>query len=309
MTEEEFEKLSKERPGDPAVKLKKTWCKKGQLLTLSSDEAVLCGLSRGKAGTAEEVCAGLGIASPKITVAEMTWAENVNRYLSHPAVSLLLVIIAVIGVVFELKSPGAGLGFRAALLAMGVFFWIQVVMDRAGAFSIILFLVGMVLLAVEIFAIPGHGALGAIGFGMIVVSLILSFLPASVNLWDFLVGRDTPWWQREALYRGLSYGFASVLAAIFGAMFLLVYGARLPGLSRLVQKGEVTANVDAAPGRESLAELVGMTGVADSILRPSGRAVINGRTVDVVSQSEYIEAGEKIKVVRVKDGIVVVDRA
>ncbi|MCX7805838.1 MAG: hypothetical protein N3A38_11705 [Planctomycetota bacterium] len=308
MTEEEFESLSRQRPGDPAVKLKRVWCKKGQLLTLSADEAEECGLARGKASDLEGVCSALGISAPKITAAGMSWAENVNRYLSHPVVSLLLVALAVLGIVFELKSPGAGLGFLVALLAMGVFFWIQLVMDRAGAASIILFFAGVLLLAVEIFALPGFGVVGMTGFGLIALSILLSFLPPYVDAWSFLKGRGTPWWQAEALYRGLAYGFSSLMIAMLGAAFLIFYGAKLPGLSRLVQKGEVAAHVDAAPQREKISELVGRTGVADSTLRPAGRAIIDGRVVDVVSRGEYIQAGEKVRVVAAKDGVVTVDR-
>lgn len=306
-----------ERTSAPPARIKQ-WKQKGTILSLTDVEARNSGLSSGTVSNADELYIGLGTKPVALYRAEITTSESIARFLSHPLWRVLLVVLGLILLILELKSPGHGLGFIGFGFCMGLFFWLQIFASTAGLAEILLFGLGALLVAIELFLLPGFGFIGFIGFGCLLVSIILSFLPEGA-LSKIFDGTASPG-DKVAISGGLNYALLTVVLVVGGAIFALWKGAALPGLSRLALKtesgGTTTVSVDGsaavagtidgaafggapvAATASKLSTLVGVSGIAETMLRPGGKVRITDRTYDALSETSFIEAGKKVIVVR-----------
>lgn len=258
---------------------------KGKLLTLTTEEAVELGYARA-AEELDDVMRDIGVAGAPIVSVEVNWAERVVRFLSSHLVAPLLLSLGFIGLLIELKTPGFGLAGGAGLLALALFFGSHWLIGLAGWEEVILFAAGVILLVVEIFLIPGFGLFGLGGIAALVVSIFLS-----------LIG-NLPTVTLQELAGASLVLSATVMVFLVTAWALLRNLARSVRLARSgilldTEESRETGYLSAAPRRD----LVGTTGVALTDLRPSGTGVFGEERVDVVSESEWIEAGTPIRVV------------
>jgi membrane-bound serine protease (ClpP class) len=158
--------------------------------------------------------------------------------------------------------------------------------------EILLFLLGLILLVVEIFIIPGFGVTGISGITLILVSIFLA-----------LLGSD-PFLDMKSVSMAIIQLTVSLVAALTGIFLLAKFLPKSTAFSRLVLAE--TQNADKGfVSFPSDTNLIGKTGIAYTTLRPGGTALIDDKKVDVVADSEYIERDKKIKVIRV-EGIKVV---
>jgi len=223
------------------------------------------------------------------------WAEGVVRLLTHPVVSSLLVTVAMLGIILELRTPGFGVAGVLGLASLALFLWGHSIVQLAGWEEMLLVAGGLVLLVLEIFVIPGFGIAGALGIAALVAGIALSMLGAgnSAQLLMLVAGRVV----------------FSLLAALLASLFLLRFMAKSPLGRKLVLETELAAGQGyASPPRDD-AQWLGKTGTAWSPLRPAGIADIAGQRLDVVSDGELIEAGTSILVTRVDGNRIVVKRA
>lgn len=255
----------------------------GKLLTLTAEEAV-------KVGYAEEVedwkalLEAIGLAGASVVETRVNWAERVVRFLSHPVVAPFLLSLGFLGLLVELKTPGFGLAGGAGLLALTLFFGSHLIIGLAGWEELILFGAGIVLLLVEIFLVPGFGLFGLGGIAALLVSIFLSLIGRLPTAGD--------------LTRASVVLAATVMVFVVSAWAIV---RTLPRSLRLARAGILldteetrdTGWVSAAPRRE----LVGARGVALTDLRPSGTGLFGEERIDVVSESEWIEAGTPIRIV------------
>ena len=153
---------------------------------------------------------------------------------------------------------------------------------------------GVILLAIELFVTPGFGATGVLGIAALVGGLALS-----------LVGAGATW---AVLITALGRVAVSLLLAIAAALALLRFLPRLPFGRRLVLETELAAREGFASAPETDRAWLGKRGMTMSPLRPAGIADIEGERVDVVSDGEFIDAGDPITVVRVDGNRIVVRR-
>jgi len=295
----------------------KKWKSKGAILSLAATEAVNTGIASGLAQDYDQLYLGLGVTPATIDVADVTAAERLARFLSHPAWSVLLVLIGLVGLIWELKSPGHGVGYIVFAFCLAFFFWLQVFADNAGLIEILLFGLGAAIIAVEVFILPTFGAGLFVGFGLVVLSLILAFVPEGVDLWKVLQGRASNS-DVQLLKEGLFWATLTILILVGTIITGLVKGAKLPGLSRLALQTEMrstTTNFDVAAttgtaANSSLetqhATLIGQSADTETVLRPAGKVRLNGVTYDAVSEGEYVNAGTKVVVLRVSAGTLVV---
>jgi membrane-bound serine protease (ClpP class) len=162
----------------------------------------------------------------------------------------------------------------------------------AGYEELLLFGLGVLLLAVEVFAFPGFGVIGALGVVSLLAGLALSLLgPGSTA---------------GVIVSVLTRLVMSLLVAVLAALALLRFLPRTPFGRKLVLETGMTAEQGYVSAPEDEVKLLGLSGVAVSPLHPSGLASIEGRRIDVVSEGEYIDAGEPIVVIRVDGNRVVV---
>ncbi len=268
---------------------------KGKLLTLTTEEALKHKLADFRADTLEDALQRLDLGGAEIRRAAPNWAENVVRFLTHPVVSSLLITIAMLGIIIELRTPGFGVPGGVGVASLALFLWGHWLVQLAGWEELLLALAGVLLLALELFVIPGFGVAGALGILAILAGLVLSMLGPG----------DTPQFMMLAAARVV---FA-LLFAVIASLVLLRFLPRLPLGRRLVLRTGLEAARGYASAPETDQRWLGKKGRAGSTLRPAGIAEIDGQRVDVVSDGEFIDAGEAIEVMRVDGNRIVVKRA
>ena len=265
---------------------------KGKLLTLTTDEAIEQKLIDGKVADLEQMLGTLGLSGAELRTAEESWAETIVRFLTNPVVSSLLITVGLLGVITEIRTPGFGWPGSIGLASLGLFFWGHWLVQLAGYEELLLFGLGVLLLAVEVFAFPGFGVIGALGVVSLLAGLALSLLgPGSTA---------------GVIVSVLTRLVMSLLVAVLAALALLRFLPRTPFGRKLVLETGMTAEQGYVSAPEDEVKLLGLSGVAVSPLHPSGLASIEGRRIDVVSEGEYIDAGEPIVVIRVDGNRVVV---
>jgi membrane-bound serine protease (ClpP class) len=174
--------LAKGRRGDIAEAMVDTdapvsgLTEKGKLLTLGGDQALAWGIAEIQAADESQLFRALGRPPPPaISRPQISWAEDLARWLSDPLVSSLLMTLGMLGILIELWAPGHGAALCAGLCCLGLFFFGHHVTLLAGWEPIVMFVVGLVLVAIEIF-VPGHVLPGVFGVLLIVAALVLAFI-------------------------------------------------------------------------------------------------------------------------------------
>jgi len=264
-----------------------------QLVTLTSEEALKYGVADTLAENMDEVFALFNLQDAEKIYQKSNWAEDVVRFLNNGIVSSILIMIGIFGLIAEIKSPGWGLPGTAGIIALALFFGSSYILQLASIIEILLFLVGLTLLLLEIFVIPGFGVAGIGGIALIIVSLFLSMLGADPFI-DFNI---------------VSFAIIKLTVGFLAALILIFLLARFLPKSNFFKKFILSEEEKADAGytsRSSLSEMLGAEGVALTTLRPAGTADFSGRRVDVVADSEYIEHGKPIVVTEVEGMRVVV---
>jgi membrane-bound serine protease (ClpP class) len=267
---------------------------KGKLLTLTTAEALTHKLADLRADSLDALLAALNLGGAEVRRASTTWAELVVRFLTHPVVSSLLMSIGILGIILELRTPGFGVPGTLGLASLALFFWGHWLVRLAGWEELLLVGAGVILLAIEIFVTPGFGVTGILGLLALLGGLGLS-----------LVGRGATW---EVVVIAVGRVSLSLLLALVASLIVLRFLPRLPFGGRLVLATELAANQGFASAPETDRAWLGKRGTAASTLRTAGIADIEGERVDVVSDGEFIDAGEPVVVVRVDGNRIVVRR-
>lgn len=265
---------------------------KGKLLTLTTKEAMALQVADFQANDLKAVLESIGLPKADIRPVSETWAESLVRFLTHPAVSSLLMTLGIMGILVEIRAPGFGLPGVVGLGSLGLFFWGHTLVRLAGLEELLLVVLGLILVALEIFVIPGFGIAGILGIISLLGGLGLSLIGSGAN-WDSILS-------------ALGQVALSILLAIVAAFFLLRYFPRLPFGQRLLLKAKLLSKEGYASAPEHDMGWLGKRGTAATDLHPSGIAHLNGDRVDVVSDGEFIDAGQPIEVVRVDGNRIVV---
>lgn len=265
---------------------------KGKLLTLTTKEALRVNIADFQANSLEAVLQSLNLADAEVRHASETWAESLVRFLTDPVVSSLLMTVGILGIMLEMRVPGFGIPGGIGLLSLALFFWGHGLVQLAGWEEFLLVGLGLILVGVEIFLIPGFGIAGIVGIMALMGGLGLS-----------LIGTGATW---DTLLSALGRVSFSILMAILGTLALLRFFPHLPYGKRLI----LETNLQAHEGYESSPAAdfrwLGKQGLAISDLHPSGIARFDGERVDVVSDGTFIQAGQPLEVVRVDGNRVVV---
>ncbi len=255
---------------------------KGKLLTLTAGEALELGVADFRADSLAEVLAGMGLAGARIERLHENWAERTVRLLTRPMVSSLLITIGVLGLLIELRTPGFGLPGLVGVLALATFFWGHWLVRLLGWEEVVLVVGGLLLLLLELFALPGFGVAGVLGSLALMAGLAMSLIGAGATVGAVLGAA-----ARVVISITVALGWGVVFLRFLPSMPLarrLVLGTTLPG--------EVRPTTEPVrPG------LVGQTGITLTPLRPAGIAEVAGRRVDVVSEGDFIAVGERVEVV------------
>jgi membrane-bound serine protease (ClpP class) len=265
---------------------------KGKLLTLTTSQALELKVADLTADTLEAALAAAALPDAEVRTARQTWAESLVRFLTHPVISSLLMTVGMLGLLVEIRTPGFAVPGTIGLLSLGLFFWGHWIVQLAGWEELLLVSLGVLLLALEVFVIPGVTVAGVAGIVALVGGLGMTLVGAGA----------TP----SVILTALGRVAISILVAMGGAFALFGALPRLPFGRRLVLDTGMAADLGYVSAPESERQWRGHTGVALSPLRPAGIADIDGTRLDVVSDGGFIDAGTSIEVTRVDGNRIVV---
>jgi membrane-bound serine protease (ClpP class) len=268
---------------------------KGKLLTLTTSEAIQHKVADFTAPSLDAALTAAGITGAEVRYASQTWAETFVRFLTNPIVSSLLMSLGLLGLLVEIRTPGFAVPGTVGVLSLGLFFWGHWIVRLAGWEELLLVTVGVLLIALEVFVLPGTTLAGIAGVVAVVAGLSMTLVGAGATF-AVIVG-------------ALGRVAIALLLAMAGTFALLRVLPRLPFGRRLVLATGMEANLGYVSTPESDHRWKGRLGTALSPLRPAGIAEIDGIRVDVVSDGGYIEPGAAIEVTRVDGNRIVVRRA
>jgi len=282
----------------------------GRFLTLPASRAVDLGFSQHRCDSFDQLQSQLPVSGDWI-IRRYGFTDRVVDFLNNFWVTLLLLIVGIIALFMEIASPGISVGGLLALLCFSLFFWSHFMGGTAGLLEIILFVTGVLCLLVELFVLPGFGLAGAMGLGLVGLSMVMATL-------DFVYPANPAQWNQ--LGDSLLMVVAVMLVGGLGIGLIINYMGSIPALNRLTLAPPQWEGATSATKKDEHAPFpqlmategraaglkVGDEGVSESVLRPAGRAKIGGRSVDVVADGKFIEPGQPIKVVDVRGNRLIV---
>ena len=282
----------------------------GSLLVLTAVRAEELGLTEAPCHDPEQLRTRLGIAATAdLRPASKTWVDNLVTVLNSGLAGFLLITIGIICIYLELHMP-SGLFVIGAVTSFSLFFWSRFLGGSAGGLELILFILGMVLLGLEVFVIPGFGVFGVSGILMTVVSLVMAS-----NTFSGMSATE----GFEQSMSSLGSLAAALMVVIAVAATLNRFLPSIPFINRLIltPPGYATNDGEELQLKPSLLSRatvigtisVGMIGTTASSLRPTGKAMFGDKYVDVVSDGAYIDPGTKIEVIRLAGNRIIVRSA
>jgi len=274
----------------------------GKVLTFTPGEAIKYGFCEGVAENIPEVLQKVGIEEYRIVEYSPSFIERIIGFLVHPVVSGLLIMAIIGGIYFEMQSPGIGFPIGVAILAALLYFAPLYLEGLADHWEVMVFLIGLILIAVEIFVIPGFGVAGISGILLVFIGLVLS-LVGNVDFDFSPVDTDKLGVAIMTVVFGLFGGF--ILALYLGNKLFTAKSGVFKNLSlNTVQNiSEGYLNVES-----TFLNLKGKTGTAQTVLRPGGKVLIEGEVYDAMAETGFIDRGEDIIVVKVGTSQLYVDR-
>jgi len=279
---------------DPRIKIENV-IDSGRVITFTSSEAMQNGFCENIANNVTEVLEKAGIDDYKIVEQELKPIDKIIAFLINPIVSGLLIMMIVGGIYFELQSPGIGFPLAAAVTGALLYFAPLYLEGLADHWEIIIFIVGVILVAVEIFAIPGFGVAGISGIVFIIAGLSLSLI-GNIGF-DFSGVKTT---------NAIS-AFFLVITAIFFSILISYWITRALFSENRMFKSlalETVQNVsDGYTSSDATYEtMLNREGISHTDLRPAGKVLIEDDVFDATALTGYIEKGMKVKVVKYETG-------
>ncbi|MDP1564037.1 MAG: NfeD family protein [Pirellulaceae bacterium] len=282
----------------------------GRFVTLPLSRAIALGFSQHHCENFAEFEGQLKLQG-EWTVRQYGFTDRVVDFLNNFWITLLLLIVGIIALFMEIASPGISVGGLLALLCFSLFFWSHFMGGTAGWLEVILFVTGVACLAAELFLIPGIGVAGAMGLGLVLLSLVMATL-------DFVYPTNGAQWNQ--LGSSLLSIMLVVIVGGLGIGLIIQNMGSIPALNRLTLQpptwdespsgkakddGPSSRILVVTEGRAAGLK-VGDEGVTESVLRPAGRAAIAGRSVDVIADGKFTDPGQPIKVIDVRGNRLIV---
>jgi membrane-bound serine protease (ClpP class) len=256
----------------------------GAILTLNTDDAVRAHVADATATSLNAALAQSHLDGNPRTPEDYSWAEQLARFATNPAVSALLLTLGMLGLLIEMQTMH-GIAGTIGVAALVLFFGSHVYAGFSNGLVIALAIFGLAGILWELHVVPGHGIPGILGGAALLAAVVLAF--------------------------GLQFMFVAV-ETIATALVLTVIGFTMATrvfphnawMARLTLTA--TQGADYVTSRD-FTHFLGATGTAASFLRPAGVAAIDGHRVDVLTEGEFIPQGTPIRVMRVEGARVFVE--
>ena len=271
------------------------------VLSLTPEEAIAVGYCEGKAESVDEAIRAV-VGGNEFIVKnmedDMTWLDRLIQLLLNPLLQSIFMMMIIGGIFVEIRTPGIGLPLVTAIVGALLYFAPLYVEHLAASWEILLFVIGLILIALEIFVIPGFGVAGISGIVAVVTALAFAMIDnAELLRWDGTI-------NLQPLLRPVAIVIFSITAAVFGSVWL-------------VRRLYATRTFDTIALRQEMKASEGFTGVVSGLehfigdelevfadLKPSGKVKgTDGRVYEaILAFGGYAEKGSLVKVLRTEQG-------
>ena len=272
----------------------------GKVITFSTKEALKYGFCDAELNSIDEIMDRQGIENYEISSFELGSAEGIISFFLNPIVSSILILLILWGLYFELQTPGIGFPIIASITALILYLVPYYLNGVAENWEIIMFFIGIIFIALEVFVIPGFGIFGIAGLFTSITSLILIMLNNDLFDFTFVLSRDLVSSSLSVLISVLSF----LLIVLFGGIKLTDSNA-FKNIA-LAQTQEVSKGY--ISNRYSN-NIVGKKGKSFTVLRPSGKVKIDSQIFDASTEGDFIEKNKNIIVVSVEGSSLKVKKA
>ncbi|MGA1869749.1 MAG: NfeD family protein [bacterium] len=264
---------------------------KGKLLTMTTQEALEHKVADYEiSDEIRGVLETFDLQHFDVEVKKTNWAEKFVRMISGSMISSFLLIIGFIALFMEFKTPTWGVAGTIGVLCLALFFWGHTVLNLVGWEEVILLIIGAVLLALEIFVIPGFGITGILGIIALTVGFILSMVgkyPSAAEIWSAI---------------------SHISFALIIVMIALAFSIKSMAHSKAAQQFILTSESKSEQTAPEQDTFLNQEGYAYTNLRPAGKGIFNNQRINVMTEGDFIEKGSPIRIIRIEGSKITVQR-
>lgn len=262
----------------------------GKTLTFTTEEAINYRYCEGIVENIKEIIILEGYDINKCTIQEYKPSiyDNIKGTLTGTILRSILIMIIIGGIYFEMQSPGIGFPLIASIIAALLYFAPLYIDGVAAYWEIILFVIGIILIGIELFVIPGFGFTGIIGIICVILGLGFS-----------MIGNDYFNFKTVATEEINSALLSLFIGLIFSFSFIIWISSKIGSkglwsklsLNTVQNKNNGYIGVPTEQNR-----LIGEIGIAYTDLRPSGKIMVHNKIYDASTRYGYIEKGTHITI-------------
>jgi membrane-bound serine protease (ClpP class) len=260
----------------------------GKVITFTTAEAIENGYCEAKVETIEEILKRNNIESYELDTFKLGAVEKVIAVFMNPFISGILILVIMGGIYFELQTPGVGFPILAAITALVLYLVPYYLNGLADYWEIIALFIGVLLIIAEVFFIPGFGVAGIAGITLTVFSMVLIMLNNDFFNFEFVPLGDI-----------MVAAFATIGGLTGGVLLLFFGGARLTKTKAFqrIALGDTQDVKDGYSVNTFHADLLTKRGTAYTILRPSGKVMIDDQIYDAFTRGDFVDKGDTIEVI------------
>lgn len=262
--------------------------KKGEVVTFSTSEAIKYGFCEAQVENIESIMDRQQLADYTIYRYQKDNVEKIIAFFLNPVVSGFLILIILGGIYFELQTPGVGFPILASIIAAILYLVPYYLNGLAANWEILVIFIGLVLIAVEVFVIPGFGLAGISGLILTIGGLSLVMINNDALDFSFVPAGE------------IFTAIATTLVGLFGAVILMFVGGVGFTETKFFKRVALVDVQDRQQGYTSnfsTRSYLGEQGTAYTVLRPSGKVQIGDDILDAYTRGEFIMEGEAIQVI------------
>jgi membrane-bound serine protease (ClpP class) len=248
----------------------------------------------------EEILKRNKIKNYELSIFHLSAIEKIIAFFLNPFISGILILVILGGLYFEFQTPGAVFPIAASFVALLLYLVPYYLNGLAEYWEILALMVGIILLILEVFVIPGFGVAGILGISLTVTALILIMLNNDFFNFEFVPLGD------------IVQASLAAIGGITGGVFLLIFGGAKLTQSKAFKRIALMDTQESSQGYSVNVlskDLIGKSGVAHTVLRPSGKVLVDDQVYDAFTRGDYIEKGEAIVVIEMEGVTLKVKRA
>lgn len=263
-----------------------------KVISFTTDEAIAANYCEGKVLNIGDIFKKYGYTNVQLERFELSGSEKIIASFLNPWLKGILLLVIIGGIYFELQTPGVGFPIIASVTAAALYFIPDYLNGFLANWELILFVLGIALLALEVFVIPGFGIAGVSGLSLMVIGLALSIIPN-----DGIDFSDVPVYQ-------INQAIIIACVGVVGFVTVLFVGGAALAKSNRFRKLTVQTEMASDKGysvRLRDSKYIGKSGESYTVLRPSGKVIIEGEVCDASTRGEWVDKGTEV-VVLSQDG-------